>query len=737
MLGITFAVKKSMEVNNKKNIYRSIKDEALSTSDLVGGLNNHLDSGYFLVEINNSDRLELGLPLEKCELEHHAKAHLFVTDSLSEHNLFKNRVIGQTLVLTQCGDGKTAIYNRSYSLVGDDYEWSVWSKVQNNVQVGKVSSLNSFTGNGVYCGTYIVGGSYEDFVLTVIDNGRTAKDNKKIRYISQFKYSLNLDGTYSYKVRTGHGNNDIIWGEWVDIGAADTTDIQDGAITAQKLSSEIRAVVNNANIAIYNNALNSQVGGNLFDKNACGILKNTIFLDRSGNLTDSETNNVTDYIAVIPGKIYACTQFPKWPFGYGIDKEFVVAIEPDIENGTILIPEGVYWVRHSYAQSWSNSFCFNMGESVMPAGQKQFGLLRTEKLSDALITTEKISDNAITIDKLDEELKGKVLFLPSVKNKAKAFCVKGNLSEGKTFSFPQNSVEIGEYITFSANVKGDFGSLYIGHGKDKGAYMKITSDTITFYSHVVSPINEKTVEHGLKIENNIQVYIEKTKTAVVDIKLISNGVTSDTFNYVYWYGNRGEPFVECEIGELTDCSFGWTCKAISSDIWAFGDSYFGVLGTNRWPAYLVTAEHTNLVINGYSGQNSKAAFTDLTNLLTIGTPKKILWCLGMNDKDSSTAANTNWLDTYNSLKTLCEQNNIELILATIPTVPTVVNKFKNKIVRSSGFRYIDFDKAVGASETTGEWFSDMLSSDGVHPSDTGALTLYNQAIADMPELLDV
>jgi lysophospholipase L1-like esterase len=153
-------------------------------------------------------------------------------------------------------------------------------------------------------------------------------------------------------------------------------------------------------------------------------------------------------------------------------------------------------------------------------------------------------------------------------------------------------------------------------------------------------------------------------------------------------------------------------------------------------AYLISAGHTNLIVNAYGGQNSLSAYEDLTNLFTIGTPKKILWCLGMNDADSSTAVNANWLNIYNSVKSLCESNNIELILATIPTVPTRINKYKNEIVRNSGYRYIDFDKAVGANEATGVWFGDMLYSDGVHPSETGALALYHQAIADMPELLN-
>jgi hypothetical protein len=181
----------------------------------------------------------------------------------------------------------------------------------------------------------------------------------------------------------------------------------------------------------------------------------------------------------------------------------------------------------------------------------------------------------------------------------------------------------------------------------------------------------------------------------------------------------------------------WTCKGINSDIWAFGDSYLGVNGDTSWSAYLISDNHTNLIINSCGGQNSASAITDFENLLEIGQPKKVLWCLGMNDGDSSTAVNSNWLNAYNRLKTLCEQNKIELVLATIPTVPSKIHKFKNAIVKASGMRFVDFEKAVGANESTGAWYGDMLSSDNVHPSPTGALTLYNQAIVDMPELLNL
>lgn len=130
----------------------------------------------------------------------------------------------------------------------------------------------------------------------------------------------------------------------------------------------------------------------------------------------------------------------------------------------------------------------------------------------------------------------------------------------------------------------------------------------------------------------------------------------------------------------------------------------------------------------------------------LNTPKYIVWCMGMNNKDTETSVNADWNSTFNALKDLCEANGIELILSTIPTVKggyvedtneynLRIHKFKNAIVRSSGLRYIDFDKAVGANEETGEWYGDMLYTDGVHPAADGARALFMQAIADFPELM--
>lgn len=680
-----------------------------------------------------------GLPIANSNPGHTIKARLVVLDSsISGSGDTDDKCITQILTLSNRTGGDGDVYIRTgrasiKNQLAGGTGWEPWGKLQQNIEVGQVTSLNNFIGNGIYSGVYTNGSSFfETFVMVVINNYAVAGATGQVRSISQFKYALNVDSTFSYKTRTGRGGSDIEWGSWVDLGAADTTDIQDGAITAQKLSSDVRGILSNSHIGIYTNALNSQLGGNIFDKNAVDILVDKMFLDIFGNIKDQEKYNISDYMAVVPGQTYVVSSVAISPHGYDIYKRHTATIA--VNSGVFTVPEGTYWIRVAYYQGWEDTFCVNKGTNVLPENHRTFGLIRTEKLYDNAVTTEKIANASVTMDKLSEDLKEKVKYLPVIK-KSGAFMVKGELSSGETFSLPQNSVEVGEYITFSANIDGEFNALYVGHGKNEGAYMKITPTAVTAYSHASSPVAEQTFEHGLTIENNIQVYIEKKKNSTTDLRIVSNG-KSYSFNYTSWYGNKGTPFAESEGCELKNCTLGWTCKGINSDIWAFGDSYFGVTGTIRWMAYLIAEKHTNLVVNAHGGQGSVSAFTELTNLLTIGTPKKILWCLGMNDTDSSTAVNSNWLNTYNSLKAVCEENNIELVLATIPTVPTRVNKFKNEIVRSSGYRYIDFDKAVGANETTGEWFSDMLSSDGVHPSETGALTLYNQAIADMPELLN-
>lgn len=207
----------------------------------VAGLNEIIDVGCYVVQLKHGAG-KYELPLPACNKEHYITATLIVTESGTDDTLQKNRVIGQTLILPQCDDGNVAMYSRSYNnLPGKEYKWSHWISTQLNTQVGQVTSLDGFTQGGIYSGVYMSqDSSLETFVLTVIDNDVAATASGKVRSISQFKNSLLVDGTFSYKTRVGRGKGAITWGSWMDIGAADTADIQDNSITAQKLSTEVR-----------------------------------------------------------------------------------------------------------------------------------------------------------------------------------------------------------------------------------------------------------------------------------------------------------------------------------------------------------------------------------------------------------------------------------------------------------------------------------------------------------------
>ncbi len=322
---------------------------------------------------------------------------------------------------------------------------------------------------------------------------------------------------------------------------------------------------------------------------------------------------------------------------------------------------------------------------------------------------------------------------------------KGDMTDGTLLQLNRNSVSTFNTITFSANVV-SFTKLLIGHGREseniyRASWLEIDNTNIVVCRYEsAGSIKKITLAHGLTVSNTIQLELNTEKSGL-NLRFTSNGAMFEqTVSSSNWGGSSGTVFVQSEGSVLNNAVLGWSAKTINSHIWAFGDSYFAIDPT-RWPYYLLNNGYQDILLNAYGGQKSIQALSDLQVLLNNGTPKYILWCMGMNDADSSTEVNSSWLSTYESVKELCSKNNIELVLSTIPTVSgngsIRINKYKNSIVKSSGFRYIDFDSAVGADETTGEWYTGMLSSDGVHPSVQGAITLYNKAISDFPELVSL
>ncbi len=354
--------------NRKSGLsYKTLAYDTGSEWRSARGLNDMFDTGCYKVRLSHSDVKALGLDCSKCGNEHYVVAYLFITESGTDDKLQKGRIIGQTILLTNCADGTMQRFTRkcifaknnpswnswerfpdteelgeiaaglgksimwgsgthadafvtagTYNIKGertvltdglpianaaaghtinaklvvldssisgngadDDkcvtqiltlsnrtggdgeiyvrtgrassknqlaggYGWEQWAKLQQNVQVGQVTSLDGYIENGMYSGVYTNGnGEVETFVMVVINNYAVAGANGKVRSVSQFKYALALDGMFSYRSRSGQGNTGISWGEWSDLNGATTAMLQDGAVTAQKLSDDVREKVNN------------------------------------------------------------------------------------------------------------------------------------------------------------------------------------------------------------------------------------------------------------------------------------------------------------------------------------------------------------------------------------------------------------------------------------------------------------------------------------------------------------
>lgn len=308
----------------------------------------------------------------------------------------------------------------------------------------------------------------------------------------------------------------------------------------------------------------------------------------------------------------------------------------------------------------------------------------------------------------------------------------GTLHSGDSWVLENNNIMARKVFVLSGIVN-SFSILEMGHGtktNSPSSWIVVDSTNITVYS---TPTNKVILAHGLTIKNTIQIIIEVGANYKAKITLLSNGEKYNTEQD--WDGNIGNIFVNSVNTELANCAVSWTCKNYSSTIWAYGDSYFGMTNKARWIAQLLSNGYgTDMLIDGYPGRGSDDAYNSLQASLKHGKPKYILWAMGMNNPDNESSVNKNWNNRFNDVKKLCKENDITLIGCTIPNTPTQFNSYKNNVVRNAGIKYIDFAKSVGAEHKGDSWYDGMLSSDNVHPTEKGAMTLYLRALADFSEL---
>ena len=354
---------------------------------------------------------------------------------------------------------------------------------------------------------------------------------------------------------------------------------------------------------------------------------------------------------------------------------------------------------------------YSTGLSFAPADYED----RIIKLED------KTKVNEERIDVLEDSI-------TNVDDKSKRIVIDSSvqaLESSVSMTVPQ--LKKNKTIAFSGLYTGELNELTIVQGEGTGFTEVKCVVNPTSLTIMKDGTNVYTAEHGLTFGSYFSIVLATKNLNKTKAYLSSGGKTFTSAEFV-WNSSRSNlkvytntPFTQYQL------SFG--SNDFDKKIWMYGDSYF-----DHWLPLSINRGYTNCLADGYSGGGSTAGLASFKLALEHGTPSKVVWCLGMNDGDS-TVVNQSWLNAITSVKEICDTHSIELWVATIPNVPSKNHTYKNAYIREN-FSYIDIAKYVGANESTA-WYTGLLSSDKIHPSTEGDFYIANIMENLFPEMLDV
>ena len=320
-----------------------------------------------------------------------------------------------------------------------------------------------------------------------------------------------------------------------------------------------------------------------------------------------------------------------------------------------------------------------------------------------------------------------------------------SLKDGEKLAIKRSTVKDGKQLSFTADLSllGD-GKILIGHGYKQtcGSWIEITSATVSSYSFYPwrdpqSVVNVAPIAHEIEIADFITVSIKVNYSKKEVFAVINSRGGMYKFDLNAWSGCDGEIFVTPVGCELTNCRLNWYSERYASRIWLLGDSYLSFPDPARWLTHLYNDGYAdNLLVAGFSGMPTQRGLEEFKMAIEKRNPDYVVWCLGMNNGDNreTGAVNQDWLNATSEFLQICKERSITPILSTIPNTPKVYNKAKNEWVMASGYRYVDFNRAVGADKDE-NWYPGMLFTDLVHPAKLGAQALYSQVLVDFPEIM--
>lgn len=527
-----------------------------------------------------------------------------------------------------------------------------------------------------------------------------------------------------------------------------TTDkIADGAVTSEKIAD---GAVEDA----LTGAVNEYSSFNLLDYSA--VTKgNYIMADGTINGEGTGSNRITDFIKLNGRKIY-------WGVGfigsYGVTTNVGAAVYDGNQNiikvfsasvgstgsssyDPVEADEGAEYIRLAYTQTYSLIYVVYAKSDGSNPMLDQAGL--TTGMIDDYYETQVVKQSRLTT----------IFQKGSVPELIPAYSSVGQNGFSKTFDTINGGnygyITSDEYPSYlkcnhTISFKGYLadtlsGTDYIRFGLKRndtvGKVLDITPTEaiIKRYDSGSGYVTNKAFTHNLTIKDFIMCEITFTWYGGKFRIISSDGAfVQEWQNSQYSYTgnaqvNYGRAFVEPSVA-LTNVKLTQSSDRFMKPVWVIGDSYTS-MSQARWTYQLVNNFGIDgFLLDGYAGAPSENMVPELEKLLRFGTPKYLLWCLGMND------GAVIWKYCSTKVEQLCRERGITLIYQTIPW-PSSESSAKQKIngyVKESGYRYVDGYAAV-CSDANGTWY-DGMNDDGTHPTVLGAKALAGQVLIDFPEI---
>ena len=160
------------------------------------------------------------LPILNSNPGHTISARLYVLDSsINGTGVDTDKCITQVLMLSNRvgGDGNLYVRTGRGSSISN-LSWEQWGTLQQNINVGTITSYDNLIDNGIYSGVYTNGSTiFDTFVMVVINNYAVAGQVGAERTVSQFLYVTHIDGSVEFLRRASlisQYDGSLRWYKW-------------------------------------------------------------------------------------------------------------------------------------------------------------------------------------------------------------------------------------------------------------------------------------------------------------------------------------------------------------------------------------------------------------------------------------------------------------------------------------------------------------------------------------------